>query len=286
VVEEITGWSFGANIYKGFLGLLDDLATDIDPDTGTTTIADYLPFAYDWRYSVFDVATQPVQYENETKLLKEELLRLADGSHTGKVTIIAHSNGGLVAKALLHEYGDNELEGLIDKVVMIGTPQLGTPKGISALLHGQVMEGFGDLFTQDAVLRNTILNMPGTYTLLPSTRYLDEVADDPLIRVANGFDLSVYDGISNRSQLNALLLDTQNAVGPNPSIREPIQLNETLLAEALAEQAILDVWRPPAGVEVYEVAGTGIPTPAALHYKVVPAVKCPNAAAVFISTQC
>jgi pimeloyl-ACP methyl ester carboxylesterase len=286
VVEEVTGRAFGANIYKGFLGLLEDLKTDVDPDTGTTTITDYLPFAYDWRYSVFDIATQPVQYENEVKLLKDEVISLADNSHTEKVTIVAHSNGGLVAKALLHEYGDNELKGLVDKVVMIGTPQLGTPKGVSALLHGQVMEGFGDFLTSDALLRETILNMPGTYTLLPSVRYLEEVADEPLVRVIEGFDLSVYDGVSSRSDLDALLLDSQNVVGPNPAIEKPLQLNGTMLQNALAEQTILDAWQPPAGVEVYEVAGTGIPTPAAIHYEEVPVITCPNAAAVFLATQC
>jgi pimeloyl-ACP methyl ester carboxylesterase len=286
VVEEVTGRAFGANIYKGFLGLLEDLKTDVDPDTGTTTITDYLPFAYDWRYSVFDIATQPVQYENEVKLLKDEVISLADNSHTEKVTIVAHSNGGLVAKALLHEYGDNELKGLVDKVVMIGTPQLGTPKGVSALLHGQVMEGFGDFLTSDALLRETILNMPGTYTLLPSVRYLEEVADEPLVRVTEGFDLSVYDGVSSRSDLDALLLDSQNVVGPNPAIEKPLQLNGTMLQNALAEQTILDAWQPPAGVEVYEVAGTGIPTPAAIHYEEVPVITCPNAAAVFLATQC
>jgi pimeloyl-ACP methyl ester carboxylesterase len=286
VVEEVTGRAFGANIYKGFLGLLEDLKTDVDPDTGTTTITDYLPFAYDWRYSVFDIATQPVQYENEVKLLKDEVISLAEASHTGKVTIVAHSNGGLVAKALLHEYGDNELQGKIDKVIMIGTPQLGTPKGVSALLHGQVMEGFGDFLTSDALLRETILNMPGTYTLLPSVRYLEEVADEPLVRVIEGFDLSVYDGVSSRLELDALLLDSQNVVGPNPAIEEPLQLNSTLLQNALAEQAILDAWQPPTGVEVYEVAGTGIPTPAAIHYEEVPVITCPNAAAVFLANQC
>jgi len=286
VVEEITGSVFGANIYKGFLQMLEDLKTDVEPDTGTTTIANYLPFAYDWRYSVFDVATQPVQYENDTKLLKDEVIRLADDSHTEKVTIVAHSNGGLVAKALLHEYGDNELQGKIDKVVMIGTPQLGTPKGVSALLHGQVMEGFGDFLTSDAILRDTIVNMPGTYTLLPSVRYLVEVANEPLVKVAEGFNLRVYDGVSTRSELDTLLLDTQSVVGTAPSIEEPLQLNGTLLQNALAEQDILDSWQPPAGVEVYEVAGTGIPTPAAIHYEAGPVVTCPNAAAVFFGTQC
>ena len=287
VVEEVTGRFFGANIYKGFLGLLDGMKVE---DGGIVTeervINDFVSFAYDWRYSVFDVATKPVQYENEVKLLKDELIELASTSLTDKVTIIAHSNGGLVAKALLHEYGDNELKGLVDKVVMIGTPQLGTPKGISALLHGQVMEGFGNVLTSDVVLRDTIANMSGTYTLLPSTRYLDEVADVPLVRVPAGFPLSVYDGVSTRSELDALLLDSQNVVGTTPTIQEPMQLNDTLLTNALAEQAILDAWRPPAGVEVYEVAGTGIPTPAAVHYEVVLSVTCPNAAAVFLATQC
>jgi nitrous oxidase accessory protein NosD/pimeloyl-ACP methyl ester carboxylesterase len=277
VLDEI---GLGSNIYKGFLGLLEDMKSD------DKVIDNYLPFAYDWRYSVFDVATKPVQYENEVKLLKDELIKLAADSHTDKVTIVAHSNGGLVAKALLHEYGDNELKGLVDKVIMIGTPQLGTPKGISALLHGQVLDGFGGILTSDAVLRDAVNNMPGAYTLLPSERYMSEVLDGQLVTVPAGFDISVYDGVSTRAELNALLLDSQGVIGDTPSIEEPMQLNQALLNRALAEQAILDAWRPPAGVEVYEVAGTGIPTPSAVYYEKVPTVTCSSAAAVFLATGC
>ena len=277
VLDEI---GLGSNIYKGFLGLLEDMKSD------DKVIDNYLPFAYDWRYSVFDVATKPVQYENEVKLLKDELIKLAADSHTDKVTIVAHSNGGLVAKALLHEYGENELKGLVDKVIMIGTPQLGTPKGISALLHGQVLDGFGGVLTSDVVLRDAVNNMPGAYTLLPSERYMSEVLDGQLVTVPAGFDISVYDGVSTRAELDLLLLDSLSVVDDNPSTFKPIALNQTLLNKSLSEQAILDAWRPPAGVEVYEVAGTGIPTPSAVYYDEVPSVTCPNASAVFLAAGC
>jgi hypothetical protein len=82
-------------------------------------------------------------------------------------------------------------------------------------------------------------------------RYLEEVADEPLVRVIEGFDLSVYDGVSSRLELEELLLDSQNVVGPTPAIEEPLQLNGTVLQNALAEQTILDAWQPPADVEIY-----------------------------------
>jgi pimeloyl-ACP methyl ester carboxylesterase len=264
VIDEIGIPFFGSNVYKNFLGDLKSLQSD-------GIIKDYEPFAYDWRYSIFDVATQPVKYPNgNTKSLLEEVLQLADESYTGKVTLIGHSNGGLVAKALLEEYGEDELEGKVDKLIMIGTPQLGTPKGVSAMLHGDILEGFGDLILSDDLLRETIKNMPGAYTLLPSKKYFTVTGSVPLISadfsdVASSID--AYGLINTQPQLDRLLLDTMDVIPDNPSINQPLTLNENLLQAARSEQAILDDWQPPEGVAVYEVVGTGLATIVGFEYQ-------------------
>lgn len=261
ILEEVGGV---INVYKGFIDALEDLKADL-------AINDYHAFAYDWRYSVFDVATQPVMYpDNEERLLLDEILKLAEGSYTGKVTIVAHSNGGLVAKALLQEYGDTELAGVVDKLIMVGTPQLGTPKGIAAMLHGTDQQLLGGLIIDDVVARDVIQNLPGAYSLLPSERYFSDVANDPLVTS----DLTVttesvrqYQPITTRNQLNSLLLDSEDTISDSPSINEPISLNETLLNQSLAEQTILDSWQAPDDISVYEVVGTGLPTISAIEYR-------------------
>ena len=262
VIEEVTGSTLGANIYKSFLDLLQELKDD-------GVIVEYVPLAYDWRRSVFDVATKPVQYEDETKRLKDELLRLAENSHTEKVTIITHSNGGWVAKALLETYGDAELAGKVDKLVMIGTPQLGTPEGLLALLHGRVLNGIADFITSDSIIRDVIRNMPGTYTLLPSERYFSEVAEQPLVTSDDSnvtAPIRAYGDISNPTELEAFLLDTEDTFSNDPGINEPQSLNPALFSSANSERFLLDNWQAPEGVEVYEVVGTGLPTLTGIDY--------------------
>ena len=264
VIDEIGLPFLGTDIYKDFLSDLDRLQRD-------EIIKDYEPFAYDWRYSVFDIATDPVQYPNgDTKILLEEVFRLAEESYTGKVTIIGHSNGGLVAKALLEEYGDFELEGKVDKLIMIGVPQLGTPKGVGAVLHGDILEGFGDLVLSDALLRETIKNMPGAYTLLPSEKYFTSTGGVPLVSADSSLAAGAvrsYGLINTRSELDRFLLDALDVLPDNPSINQPLTLNESLLQAARDEQAVLDNWQAPAGVAVYEVVGTGLATIVGFEYQ-------------------
>jgi len=256
----------------GITDIYRDFLVDLFGFKKNEIIFDYETFAYDWRYSVFDAATKPVSYpDGEVKILLDEALLLAEDSYTGKVTIVAHSNGGLVAKALLHEYGDTVLADKIDKLILIGTPQLGTPKAVNSMLHGSIVDGFADTVLFDnQLVRDTIRNMPGTYTLLPSTRYFSEVADEPLITNDGSVpatQVSSYGSITDRVGLTNFLLDRNETFSTTPSTYEPQALNEELLNQSLSEQAILDAWRAPSGVEMYEVVGTGLPTIASIEYK-------------------
>jgi pimeloyl-ACP methyl ester carboxylesterase len=264
VVDEIAIPGLGENIYKGFLGFLADLQDE-------EVIADYQPFAYDWRNSVFAVATQPVKYpDGETKRLLDEVLRLAEDSYTDKVTIVAHSNGGLVAKALLHEYGETALAGKVDKLVMIGTPQLGTPKGIGAMLHGTNQQALGGLVISDAVARDVIQNMPGAYTLLPSAAYFTAISSDAVVLADNSSETASvrgYGSVSSRLALENFMLDVQDTLPDNPTINQPLTLNAQLQQAARAEQDLLDAWQAPEGVEVYEVVGTGLATIRGFEYR-------------------
>ena len=73
----------------------------MDALVATGTIKAWKPFAYDWRYSVDDVAGNGTQYQTEIKNVVDEIEQLASNSYTGKVTIVGHSNGGLLAKAVM-----------------------------------------------------------------------------------------------------------------------------------------------------------------------------------------
>ena len=59
------------------------------------------PYAYDWRQDVQDIVDNGTKYQNGNKLLIDTLQSLVDNSRNGKVTIVAHSNGGLIAKSFI-----------------------------------------------------------------------------------------------------------------------------------------------------------------------------------------
>lgn len=263
VIDEVNVLPLGqSNIYKSFLSNMEGLVSE-------GIINDFNSFAYDWRYSVFDVAIEEVDYKSESKRLLDEVLALADNSYTGKVTLIGHSNGGLVAKALLEEYGDTFLAGKVDKLIMIGTPQLGTPKAIGSMLHGLDQSlGYGLIASADTV-RQVTKNLPGAYTLLPSPRYFEEVSDS--IITTDDSDLaesvSAYGDIDSANKLRDFLVDSLNTREEINSLNNPIILNNQFIAEASAYQAILDDWQAPAGVEVYEVVGTGLATTKGYEYR-------------------
>jgi len=260
VMDEI--FVFG-NIYKSFLKLLENLKEE-------ESIHDYLPFAYDWRYDVFTVATEPIAYpDGQEKLLVEEAKRLAAESYTGKVTIIGHSNGGLVAKALLHEYGEGELAGLVDKVILVGTPQLGTPKAIGSLLHGLEQHSKLKVIFSEATSREATKYMPGAYGLLPTSKFFAN-SDESVITADNSLiatPISSYGDLSDHSTFIDFLSDNKSTRNTVTNLTQPISLETKLLAGIIEDQQILDNWVAPAGVEVYEVAGTGNPTIKGFHYR-------------------
>jgi len=125
----------GQNIYKSFVNMLSDLIDDFK-------ITDYKLFAYDWRQSVEDIVNNDTKYQDENVSLVDTLQSLVDSSKSGKVTIVAHSNGGLLAKALLQKLQDDKNAGknnLIDKVdvlILVAVPEIGTAKAVPAILHG------------------------------------------------------------------------------------------------------------------------------------------------------
>ena len=99
--------------------------------------------------------------------------------------IIAHSNGGLLAKALLTELKNRNIENKVDRVIFIGTPQLGTPKAIGTILHGyDQTDSLGGIVTNAHTAREVINNMPGAYGLLPSEGYFMN-STEPVVSFEN-----------------------------------------------------------------------------------------------------
>lgn len=277
VIDELPN---GDSIYKSFIEQMNALKNN-------GTIADWEPIAYDWRLSLNDILSYGhdidgrIYYSGDlratsTPYIEQTLRELAASSRSGRVTIVAHSNGGLVAKALIHTLG-SEAPRLIDRIILVGSPQTGTPLGVAALLFGykQGVSAWGWSIFSNATARALALNSPAAYHLLPSEDYLESTAGDanhPVIRFSgDGYskELAAYGRtIANRVALADFLLAKEGGrKKPKESDLKTAEIvNPALLDYAKGVHASLDVWSPPSGIAVDEIAGWGVDTMAGLDF--------------------
>jgi len=278
--ESINSILVGPPIGKAyvFFEVYEQFLTSLDGLKEADTIVDWKALPYDWRYDVYDVVAQDQDLRGGSLLnLANEIRSLATTSKSGKVTIIAHSNGGLVAKALIDELGADAV--LVDRLIMVGTPQLGTPSTIPAMLHGHEqalpME-FPAFSMTGATAREVMENMPGAYGLLPLSQYTATVLE-PVVEFDNSsltfaFRTAYGTTIDTASELQSFLLGIGDGrVKPaSEDTLAPTTLNSALLSTSLATRNTLEAWTPPSGIEVTQIVGWGLDTVRGTRYQEAP----------------
>jgi hypothetical protein len=109
-------------------------------------------FAYDWR-EPNTVNAQKLKEKIDSILVTEQI---------DKINIIAHSNGGLIAKKyILDTQGEK-----ISKFISVGTPYFGAPLALQMLEDGFYYKDWLRLVNKDI-----IVNTPVIYDLMPSGNY-------------------------------------------------------------------------------------------------------------------
>jgi pimeloyl-ACP methyl ester carboxylesterase len=112
-------------------------------------------FAYDWRKSNAENAVLLADYVGCVQRFYPY----------GKVNLLAHSMGGLLARRYIL---DNP--GKVDRLVTIASPWLGAPKANYVLEEGEFFEGLKVIFP-DAELKARAEFFPGVHELLPTESY-------------------------------------------------------------------------------------------------------------------
>jgi hypothetical protein len=280
VVNEVAVPEAGPNIYKSFL---DDLASWKRDET----IADYSAIPYDWRLSLDDLFTHGVKNADgyidykirpdidHEPYIMSEFKRMAETSDTGKVTIIGHSNGGLLAKELMRRLKLEDKEILADKVIFVAVPEVGTPDAVVSLLHGSNIGPLNGIISNRAQTREIAQNMPTAYNLLPSAEYYTTQTgrtipiatfDDSLTFANQKRDYGYV--LTNYGELTNFLLGTEVRSTPDYyKLNSPAKANEGLLTSAKWKHEELDAWTPASTTKVIEIAGWGIDTIAGLKYE-------------------
>ena len=246
---------FDQKIYQSFVDDLNDLVS-------AQKINTWKALPYDWRLHLDDSVPD----------LLLEIEKMASSSQTGKVTIVTHSNGGLVAKSLLIALKEKGKESVVDNLVMIAAPQMGTPQTIASLLHGDNMKIFGGAILSESNARKWGENMPGAYNLLPSSHYLESVGV-PLIEFDATLDnlntwREIYGNfITIKSELDEFLFGAEGRPRPEGNdLAHPQILNTTLLDRANQTHNVFRNFSVGSSTTVHTIAGWGKSTPSGIKY--------------------
>ncbi len=273
VLDEV----YGVNVYKNFINFMKEEVV------GSGVINEWEALPYDWRLNFPELLARGnktgdhVSYLQSTSspFILQQLKHLAQTSDTGKVTILTHSNGGLLAKYLLATLAQTHdpLEKKIDKVIMVAAPQLGTPKALAGLLHGDEANlGAGFILTKEEA-RTLGENMQSAYNLLPSNAYFSTVESPVVIFDESVRDIAIMSTLASTTITNASVLEYflrgQGMAWAEPANSErdvPNVLKDPLLAKAKDVHTLIDGWTPPAGMSVIQIAGWGIDTVKSVRY--------------------
>ncbi len=248
------------------------------------SISDYAAVPYDWRLSLTDIFKTrerdgKIVYDAaatyKDSYIYKSLERLAQASDSGKVTLIAHSNGGLVAKTLINEMKahNDPLLNSIERLMLIAVPQTGTPDAITSILHGSEL-GYG-LISDKKTSRSLTNTAPFAHHLLPSEAYVSEVGasvSSAMIEFSPGASTDTWrseygDTINTITELHSFLANTSGR--PKPAFEDvltPEVVDPFLLNYANTVHVAQANFTPPSSMEVIQVGGIGSPTKESITY--------------------
>lgn len=266
-VEGIVENFHGVPIYSEFRAFMNTLVPD--------TMREWYPLAYDWRFSPQEIITDGIETSRGHVDALALIEQIAERSDTGQVTFVAHSNGGLLGKALIKALEDANKDHLIDSFVMVGSPQLGTARAVGGMLHGEGSSIGTWYYTlvSKAQARALAENMESAYNLIPSRAYFNHVTDPPVVFDENAGYTDPWradwgQAIGNYTELFEFLTDAfdtrdEPAFG---NTRFPETLHTDLLANVDTFHQEFDAYVIPGTIRVVQVAGWGLDTIKAIDY--------------------
>lgn len=244
----------GPNIYKSFVAYMDGQF----PGGGW----DYFP--YDWRFGYDQILDQGVTIRDGPQPCSGFRVRNLVNeieSFQGKISIVAHSNGGLLAKRLIQRLVARGTAAKVEKLILVASPQFGTPEAQEILFHGTNFptDRLAGAFALDpSVVKTVALNMPGAYNMLPSREFFNH---PPCTAIGCKTVASFTSLLATDMSLSALASDVNSydelrslARGDSPyrcpsniidCTDAPQRVNSTLLDSADGTHQFLDSFAPP-----------------------------------------
>ncbi len=254
VLDKIPGIK---KIYQSFIETMDALVKD-------GSINEWLPIPYDWRMDVNSVVDST---------FVNRIIASAQTSKTGKVIIVAHSNGGLVTKQLMKKLEAAGKSNIVEKIINIAVPELGTPQAILAMLNGYDQGIMLGAILSENNARTLSQNMPGAYGLLPNESYFKKntdsvISDSYSSNIGNGSMVKQYiNRITSFDGLKEFVLNGPFSKLSTSNTKVPLKLNKELFSNANTIHRDIDNWMPASSTRVITILGSGLKTPSGIHYK-------------------
>lgn len=264
-------------LYKNWLETLADWKQ-------SDVIADYRAVPYDWRLTLEDVlktkeVNGKIVYDINTSYqdsyIYQSLSALVQTSKSNKVTIVAHSNGGLVAKVLIMAMQANNdvLLDSIDTLILVAVPQTGTPDAITSILHGSEL-GYG-IISDKKTSRALTNTAPFAHHLLPSNEYLEGSGASVTSALIDFLPGSITDSwrsqfgesINSIAELHGFLSKDSGRVKPAfADVLTPEVVDPFLLGYANTVHQGLSQFSPPGSMEILQLGGIGVETIESITY--------------------
>ena len=222
---------------------------------------------------------------------KNRLLPLIDRALEGRpagtrVTILAHSQGGLTVNALLSQGTCGQVGsctavlGKIGRVVTFGTPYLGAPKATSQLAFHYPCQQYADptvpspgfgrsCWVDQGTVQNLVADASGLLELIAQPNYYRLAQAQPVFGLRQTFAPAYnHQYRSYTESINP----TTGFLGPtlgrftdfrrsSPTYKGPRAFNLPMIQQAADLHAAMDLWNPiDPTVQLLRVVGTGKPT--------------------------
>ena len=172
---------------------------------------DLFTFPYDWRRDLLETS--------DLLTAKVEAILAQTGANA--VDVVAHSMGGLIARAYVNTTGDPRIR----KLIMMGTPSHGSPDAFVAL-HSEL--GQGRFLLEDKNAQELSSNWPSVFQLLPTPEYFQIYGHIFVDRFGESHEGAIT-GASGEAAWHRTFLEN-----PDSSLAE---VNEYLLTTAATHSA-------------------------------------------------
>ncbi|CAN5582726.1 hypothetical protein BH20ACI3_BH20ACI3_38060 [soil metagenome] len=225
----------GMNFYGGFIESLKSL--------GYTEGTDLLTFPYDWRYS------NDVHFARLDQVIQNALSQ----SGKQKVILIAHSMGGVVARAYV--YSSPERAAKVDSFITMGTPYGGATKVYYGVVNGYQ---FGNDTVRQELMKILMQNYASAYQLLPQQPFVYDMSQGERLVSLDEANTIRYKWFTDARL--SFIRDSYTETAGNERFFNPGLLQ---LAKQFMSGAVDANGNPkplPGGVKQYAIIGTGVST--------------------------